>query len=230
LRRKEISLILILGLLGIPLRVSFAQEIVRFVGSDGRRVYSNTESVFQLPGDAVSSPDLLKAVEQITELQTVQKVENLIQQISEKHAIDPDLVKAVAKVESNYNTYAVSRRGAMGIMQLLPYTAKRFGVSNIFDTRQNIEGGIKFLKFLMEMFPNNLANILAAYNAGEKAVLKFGGVPPYRETRDYVRKITALYGKKTSFETAKVGPEGIIVRYLDEAGHVVYSNLESAYR
>jgi len=230
LRKEELAWFIFLGLLGFPLRVSFSQEIVRFVGSDGRTVYSNTESVFQLPGNAVSSPDLLKAVEKITELQSDQKVEKLIQQLSEKHTIDPDFVKAVAKVESNYNSYAVSQRGALGIMQLLPSTAKRFGVSNIFDTRQNIEGGIKFLKFLMEMFPNNLPNVLAAYNAGEKAVLKFGGVPPYRETRDYVRKITALYGKKTPFETAKVGPEGTIVRYLDEAGHVVYSNLESAYR
>ena len=214
----------------MPLRVSFAQEIVRFVGTDGRTVYSNTDPVFQLPGDAVSSPGLLKAVEEISELQTVQKVEKLIQQISEKHAIDPALVKAVAKVESNYNPYAVSQRGAMGIMQLLPSTAKRFGVSNVFDTRQNIEGGVKFLKFLIEMFPNDLSKILAAYNAGEKVVLKYGGVPPYRETKDYVRKITALYGKKLSFETAKAGAEGSIIRYRDEAGHVVYSNLESAYR
>lgn len=213
-----------------PVRGAFAQEIVRYVGSDGKRVYSNTESIYQLPGNAVSSPEVMKTVGQVSELQASQKVETLIQQISEKHGMDPDLVKAVAKVESNYNPYAVSRRGAMGLMQLLPDTAKRFGVSNIFDTRQNIEGGVKFLKFLMEMFPNNLTRILAAYNAGEKAVLKYGGIPPYQETREYVRKITALYGKRGPFETARAEPEGTIVRYQDEAGRIVYSNLESAYR
>ena len=99
MRRKEISQFWVLGFFFITLRVSFAQEIIRFSGSDGKTVYSNTESIYQLPGNVVSSPDLLKAVEKITELQAAQKVENLIQQISEKHGIDPDLVKAVAKVD-----------------------------------------------------------------------------------------------------------------------------------
>jgi soluble lytic murein transglycosylase-like protein len=229
-RTKTLVVLFLFWMLWPPMRYSFAQDIVRYVGSDGKRVYSNTESIYQLPGNVVSSSEVMKTVNQVSEFQASQKVENLIQQISERHGMDPDLVKAVAKVESNYNPYAVSRRGAMGLMQLLPDTAKRFGVSNIFDTKQNIEGGVKFLKFLMEMFPNNPTRILAAYNAGEKAVLKYGGIPPYRETREYVRKITALYGKKSPFETARVEPEGTIVRYRDEAGRVVYSNVESAYR
>jgi soluble lytic murein transglycosylase-like protein len=140
------------------------------------------------------------------------------------------LVKAVARVESNYNPYAGSRRGAQGIMQLVPATARRFGVANTFDVKQNIEGGVKYLKFLMELFPDNLTKILAAYNAGENAVIKHRGVPPYRETREYVRKITDLYGRKDLIQTASNEPDGGIVRYLDDAGRVVYSNLESAYR
>jgi soluble lytic murein transglycosylase-like protein len=165
----------------------------------------------------------------VIEIQASQTIDNLIYQISERHGVDPDLVKAVARVESNYNPYAVSRRGAQGIMQLIPETARRFGVSNIFDARQNIEGGVKFLKFLMEMFPNNLPYILAAYNAGENAVLKYRGIPPYRETQAYVRKTTHLYNKKAPFLTAKNESDGSIVRYCDKAGRVVYSNVGSAY-
>jgi hypothetical protein len=87
-------------------------------------------------------------------------------------------------------------------MQLIPETAKRFGVTNVFDAKQNIEGGVKFLKFLMGMFPNNLPYILAAYNAGENAVLKYKGIPPYQETQAYVRKISQAYSKKGSFLVA----------------------------
>ena len=200
------------------------------VANDGKRIYSNTESVYQLPDNVVSTPEILKTVEVVRDIQATQKVDVLIQQVSEKHGIDPDLVKAVARAESNYNPYAVSRRGAMGLMQLVPATAKRFGVANIFDVKQNLEGGIKYLKFLMETFPNNLPYILAAYNAGENAVFRHRGIPPYRETQDYVRKISTLYGKRLQFETARADFEGTIVRYQDEAGRIVYSNLESAYR
>jgi hypothetical protein len=209
---------------------AFSQEIVRYNGSDGKRVYSNTEPLYQLPGNAVSTPEISRTVEVAVEMQASQRMEALIHQVSEKHGVDPELVKAVARVESNYNPYAVSQRGAQGIMQLVPGTARRFGVANTFDVKQNIEGGVKYLKFLMELFPNNLTKILAAYNAGENAVIKHRGVPPYRETREYVRKITSLYSRKDLIQTARNEPDGGIVRYLDDAGRIVYSNLESAYR
>jgi soluble lytic murein transglycosylase-like protein len=209
---------------------AFSQEIVRYNGSDGRTVYSNAEPLYQLPGNAVSTPEIFRTVEAAVEMQATQRMEALIHRVSKKHGIDPELVKAVARVESNYNPYAVSRRGAQGIMQLIPGTARRFGVANTFDVKQNIEGGVKYLKFLMELFPNNLTKILAAYNAGENAVIRYRGVPPYRETQEYVRKISSLYGRKDLFQTARNESDGGIVRYLDDAGRVVYSNLESAYR
>jgi soluble lytic murein transglycosylase-like protein len=114
-------------------------------------------------------------------------------------------------------------------MQLLPETAKRFGVVNVWDARQNIEGGVKFLKFLSGMFPNNLPYVLAAYNAGESAVVKHGGIPPFPETRSYVRRITAVYRKGTVL-TAESEPSTVIVSFHDPAGRTVYSNLETAYR
>ena len=157
---------------------ALSQEIVRFNGPDGKRTYSNTESSYQLPGNAVSTPEVIRTVGIAMEMQASQKMETLIQQVSEKHGVDPELVKAMAQVESNYNPYAVSQKGAQGVMQLIPGTARRFGVANTFDVKQNIEGGVKYLKFLMELFPNNLTKILAAYNAGENAVIKYRGVPP----------------------------------------------------
>ena len=114
-------------------------------------------------------------------------------------------------------------------MQLLPATAKRFGVADAYDPAQNIEGGIRYLKFLQDRFPGNLSLVLAAYNAGENAVRKHDGIPPYRETRDYVHKISRLYGQDLPDTTAG-GVKPDIVSYRDSAGRLVYSNLESSYR
>jgi soluble lytic murein transglycosylase-like protein len=115
-----------------------------------------------------------------------------------KHAlaygVDPNLVRAVMATESSCNPEALSRKGARGLMQLTPATAKRFGVKDISDPDQNIEGGVKYLRFLLKTFDNDLRLTLAAYNAGENAVKRAGGIPNYRETMHYVEKITALYG------------------------------------
>lgn len=143
--------------------------------------------------------------------------------------MDPELIKAVARVESNYNPTALSPKGALGIMQLVPATAERFGVADPYDPAQNIEGGVRYLKFLQDRFPGNLALALAAYNAGENAVRRHGGIPPYRETRDYVRKIRRLYGWDLPRSDAG-GAKADIVTHRDSAGRLVYSNLGSAYR
>jgi transglycosylase-like protein with SLT domain len=108
------------------------------------------------------------------------------------HGVDVDLVRAVIQVESDFDQLAVSSKGARGLMQLMPDTAKRFGVSNAFDPRQNVFAGVRYLRFLLDMFQNNVGLALAAYNAGENAVLRFGGIPPFKETRAYVQKIQAL--------------------------------------
>jgi soluble lytic murein transglycosylase-like protein len=114
--------------------------------------------------------------------------------MSEAHGVDPLLVRALIQVESNYKPRAKSPRGAMGLMQLMPSTAKEYNVRNPFDPRANIEAGIKRLKILIDRWGTEVA--LAAYNAGEGAVTKFNGIPPYQETRDYVTRILALAGLK----------------------------------
>jgi Transglycosylase SLT domain len=119
----------------------------------------------------------------------------IISALSEAHGVDPLLVRALIQVESNYKPGARSRRGAMGLMQLMPSTARTYNVRNPFDPKANIEAGIKHLKSLIDRFAG-IDKALAAYNAGEGAVAKFNGVPPYRETRNYVSRILALAGIK----------------------------------
>lgn len=116
--------------------------------------------------------------------------EDLIQNLAAVHSVDPNLVKAVIKVESGYRPRARSRKGAMGLMQIMPATARQYSIQNPYDPRANIEAGIKHLASLLGRFEVSVA--LAAYNAGEGAVRRFGGIPPYRETRDYVRRILAM--------------------------------------
>lgn len=105
-----------------------------------------------------------------------------------RYGIDPLLVHSVIRVESNYNPVAVSRKGAEGLMQLIPATARRFGVSNSFDVHENIDAGVKYLKYLLDLFGDDRLAI-AAYNAGESAVMRYGNVPPYPETVDYVYRV-----------------------------------------
>lgn len=119
---------------------------------------------------------------------------DIIASLSETHGVDPMLVRALIQVESGYRPRARSSRGAMGLMQLMPSTAREYRVRNPFEPKANIEGGIRHLKSLIDRFGVEIA--LAAYNAGEGAVRKFNGIPPYRETRNYVARILALAGLK----------------------------------
>lgn len=115
--------------------------------------------------------------------------DTLIDNISSAHGVETALVKAMIKVESDFDTYAISEDGAAGLMQLMPDTAAKMGVIDIHDPGQNVRGGVKFFKKLLGTFKSDLRLALAAYNAGENAVLKYGKVPPYPETRNYVEKV-----------------------------------------
>lgn len=116
-------------------------------------------------------------------------IDEAVERIAAQHSLPPQLIHSVIKVESNYNPYAVSNKGAQGLMQLIPETARRFGVSNTFNPVENIQGGAKYLRYLLDLYGGNYPLALAAYNAGEGAVAKFGGIPPYAETQNYVIQV-----------------------------------------
>jgi Transglycosylase SLT domain len=156
-----------------------------------------------IPGDAdriaaLSPAETSRSVRAFTESSSLSSSFPFSSQILEaarEHRVDPALIAAVIKVESNGYAHAVSRKGARGLMQLMPATARRLGVKSPFDPRDNIRGGVAYLAELAERFGETNADlILAAYNAGESAVEEYGGVPPYRETRDYVKRVLALWG------------------------------------
>jgi soluble lytic murein transglycosylase-like protein len=154
----------------------------------------------QKPAPLTPAEKLKKVSELLLQVNPTRTIPNspygeLIYDIAVRHSINPHLVAALIHVESSFNPRAVSRKGAVGLMQLLPATARRFGLKSkkdLFNPEKNIEAGIRYLSWLNKRFSGDVHKILAAYNAGEGAVERFGGIPPYRETQNYVQKIFRL--------------------------------------
>lgn len=124
---------------------------------------------------------------------TQEKFDHLIWRAAEKYGVNYALIKAIIKAESNFNPLAISKMGAKGLMQLMPGTAYIFQVKDSFHPEKNIEGGVRYLRYLIDLFPNDLYAVLAAYNAGENAVFRYRGVPPYQETRRFIQKVLQYF-------------------------------------
>lgn len=158
--------------------------------------------------------------------------DRLIRRTAAVHKIDPALIKAVMHVESGFNPHAVSDKGAQGLMQLMPETAQRYGAEDLFDPAQNVRAGALYLKDLQKMFKNNMRLVLAAYNAGENAVLRYNGVPPYDETRDYVRKVMRMHNEYLAAQKAATrvthAPAAIAVKTSPSATTVAAAAVSSA--
>jgi soluble lytic murein transglycosylase-like protein len=140
----------------------------------------------------------------------------IIQKLAARHGVPADLVHAVIKAESNYDQFAVSEKGALGLMQLMPETAMKYRVLNVLDPEQNIEGGIKYLKDLIKQYHGDRNLVLAAYNAGQTAVEKHNGVPPYPETRNYLKRV--------GYDKPYIKTRTIIYRFYDENGRLCFTN------
>jgi len=146
-----------------------------------------------------------------------------IQSLTQKHDLREDLVIAVAKAESSFNPFAVSPKGAVGLMQLMKDTARQYGVVNRYNANENLEAGVKHLKYLFQKYKNNIPLTLAAYNAGEESVSKYNGVPPYAETRQYVRRVMSLMGLSYTFSTtARVKTK--IYKYTTDSGKTIITD------
>jgi Transglycosylase SLT domain/Domain of unknown function (DUF4124) len=145
-----------------------------------------------------------------------------INEAAGRYGVPVKLVSAVIRAESGFNPRAVSRSGAQGLMQLMPTTASILGVRNSFDPRENIDGGVRHLRGLIDRYPHSLPLAIAAYNAGERAVNQYGGIPPYPETQDYVTKVLQFYGGTVQGGTT---PATRIYQTVDADGTITYTNI-----
>ena len=171
--------------LGVLLATTAVADVRLTVKKDGTKVITNDSPVRGRSMDWLAKKHDRRS-----------KWDPIIERYAEKYRIDPTLVRAVIQVESDFNPGCVSHKGARGLMQLMPETAKRFGVKKIHDPEENIHGGIRYLAYLTQLFSDDLPRALAAYNAGENAVLRHGGIPPYNETQTYVKRaMTVYYGR-----------------------------------
>jgi len=190
----------------------YARRLLQYV-----RAQPNT----QLPPCLM--PDQLEPVHVVVEEPAIEirgrpEVEALVKQLAPQYAIDPQLVMALISVESGFNSKAVSPKNAQGLMQLIPETAERFGVKTVFSPAENIKGGLAYLRWLMAFFEGEVKLVLAAYNAGERAVERFKGIPPYEETRNYVQRITSMYKKVTHPYSADVVAPSAIMSGIRRGG------------
>jgi Transglycosylase SLT domain len=163
--------------------------IVPAYGYFGSKATQQESEIMRMARETVEATDSSVEIAEIVE------IEAHIREVAVRYDIQPILVAAIVEAESEFNPRAVSRRGAQGLMQLMPGTASSLRVSDTFDPYENIEGGVRHLRRLMDRYRGNLPLVLAAYNAGEQAVMVYGGVPPYRETRQYVNRILRRIGR-----------------------------------
>lgn len=152
-----------------------------------------------------------------------QMIDKIVEETAMRHDVDPNLVRAIIKVESNFNPQACSQKGAMGLMQLMPTTAKSLNVTNPYDPAQNVDAGVRHFKQLLESYHGNVELSLAAYNAGSTAVRRSRGVPRYRETQNYVKRITQLYASNSTRQFTIGHP---LEFKRDAEGHLSASDIE----
>ena len=222
---RSIAAAVLLAGLWFGLAIPTRGQIASHMDEHGKRVFVNADPP---PAPRSAARHVRARVSQPSAEQAIlpDRLERVVSEAAERHRLDPALLRAVIQAESGGDPKAISRKGALGLMQLVPATAEQMGVGNAFDPAQNVDGGARFLRSLLDRYHGDLPKSLAAYNAGVGAVERFGGVPNYKETRAYVHKIQETYfrpgsGRLPSLWDAPLHP---IRREVDERGRVVFTN------
>src|SRR5215470_5114952 len=231
-KRSAISAAIVLATLGFAAGQARAQ-ISLVENFDGRRMFVNNEKAAKAKLATSKLPRNIYLPAEQTFLGRKHEAmsldrdgaEALVKEAAERHRMDPALIRAVIQTESGWNAGAVSRKGAVGLMQLVPSTAQRYGVKDLFSPKQNVDAGVRYLKALLERYNGNLDLALAAYNAGEGAVDRARGIPSFRETRNYVQRVQGFY-----FAPGSGRLEGVLFssrsirKETDPAGRTVFTN------
>ena len=200
-------------------------DIYKYVDENGVAHFTNTPDnkgykriISERPGKSTAKPVTKSA-------SNTSDYHHIINSKANKYNIEPSLVKAVIKTESNWNPSAISQKGAMGLMQLMPFTARDMGVSNPFNPEENIEGGTKYLRFLLDKFDGDVSLALAAYNAGPAKIEESGGIPRIQETQKYVKKVLSIYDNSYGSRSQST----LIYKVLYDDGTVLFTNTPLAY-
>lgn len=205
-----------------------AQALYSYIDENNIQVFTNIPPVgkvlqLKVTGEPEAPPTVVKPAVKS------RNFDPIIEKYALEHNLDPSLIRSIIAQESGFNPNAVSLKGAQGLMQLMPSTAARLGVVDSFDPEQNIKGGVKHFRWLMNNFNNDLNLSLAAYNAGENLVQRLGRIPEIKETRDYVKSITKRYSKSeaSAQNTNQPAPEPVYptVRFVDESGTLHLTNI-----
>jgi soluble lytic murein transglycosylase-like protein len=221
--KKSWSMFAVLVAVSFSLAVPCRAQIASSLDEHGKLVFVNADSPSAKGGSNMSGGPAPSRL--VWAAEPPDRLKRIVQEVAERHKVDPALVNAVISTESGWNPQARSRKGAVGLMQLIPGTAQRFGAGNPYDPAQNVEAGTAYLKALLDRYDGDLTRSLAAYNAGEHLVDRSGGVPPIFETQRYVQKVTDAYfrpgsGRDPSFWSAK----SPVRREVNANGRVVFTN------
>jgi soluble lytic murein transglycosylase-like protein len=224
---KLTTMALLVPSLWLAVAMPVRAQIASYVDEHGKLVYVNEDSLSGHSRSSIIHSSSANAASNGL-VAPSEHLDKIVQEVAQRHQVDPALVKAVISTESGWNPAAISRKGAVGLMQLVPGTAQRFGVGNPFDPAQNVEGGTMYLKSLLDRYNGDLKKSLAAYNAGERNVDRSGGVPPIWETQRYVQKVTSAYFRPGSGRDESLGfqvtPKNPVRQEVDSSGRVVFTN------
>jgi hypothetical protein len=213
--KRAIGLGLFLGSIAFIPQMGMA-EIYQFVDQHGTLHFSNVPTNRHFQPVLVTRPPAL----------SYNQLKNTIHKTGSQYRVDPHLIRAVIKVESDFDPWAVSSAGAQGLMQLMPGTASALSVVNPFDPEENIDGGTRYLRRLLTLFDGDTTLAVAAYHAGEKMVQRFGAIPPVQQTQEYVKKVMKTYQNYKEIEQANEK----IYRVVTPEGQVIYTNRPTNYR